>query len=621
TNPSAKYDAGGSTAGIVNIVLKKEKRLGYNGSVRTGADVRGGYNLGGDINAASEKTNLFLSGNLNQRKGFSTGETFQQNLTGSPLTSFTQIMDNQMQGVFANVRGGLDWFLDNRNTLTFSSSYTRGSFNPNDVLTTHVDSMFSTGLISTEYIRTADQNRNFKNLGGSILFKHLFPKQGSEWTADINYNRVRFLGGSNYITDYLDRAESLEKQDHEGNGQFITIQSDLVQRLSPAIKIETGIRAALRRNSSDNSNQYFVDGNWESVDRISDHYRFNDDVYAAYATLSHEIGPWGYQVGLRGESSFYEGTLTGIDSSFNIDYPISLFPSVFLTRKLKDGDNLQLSYTRRVNRPNFFQTMPFTDISNALNPRRGNPQLKPEFTNALELSYQKLFAKGDNLLFSLYYKQATDLITAYLTEEYVEELGQELVLTTFTNSNSSYAYGGEITLKNTLLKNLDLTSNVNIYQSALDATNVESSLNIDRVSWFLKEQLSIRMPAGFTLQLSGEYRSKASFTPSTDSRMPWGPQTVNTAQGYTLANWFVDAALRKDLLNRKASLTLNINDIFRSRKSGTYTISDLFIQESYRTRDPQIARLNFSYRFGKADTSLFKRKNMNQSSQGNDMMN
>jgi len=556
TNPSAKYDAGGSSSGVVNIVLKKDKRLGYNGNVRLGADIRGGYNLGGDLNAGGREINLFVSGNLNQRKGYSIGETNQQNLIGVPLTSFTQNRANQMQGAFANFRGGLDWFVDNRNTFTFTGSYTHGNFNPEDVLTSRVDSFYESGIKSNQYVRNADQSRNFKNFGSSIQFKHLFPKQGSEWTADLNFNRVRFLGGSDYLTTYSQGLQDLERQRNIGHGQFITFQSDLVNQISPAIKIETGIRASLRRNTSSDLNQFSVDGEWIDLDCISDHYQFNDDVYAAYATASHEMGPWGYQVGLRSESSFYQGSLTGIDSSFNINYPVSLFPSLFVTRKLNQDADVQLSYTRRINRPNFFQTMPFTDISNTLNPRRGNPQLRPEFTNSVELSYQKLFTQNHNLLFSLYYKQTTDLITAYLSEEFVPELEEDLVVTTFNNSNSSYAYGGELTVKNTLFKNIDLTSNINVYQSKVDASNVEVGLSIDRISWFLKEQLSLKMPAGLILQLSGEYQSKASFTPASDSRMPWGPPTLNTAQGYALANWFVDLALRKDLLNRKASLTL-----------------------------------------------------------------
>ncbi len=619
TNPSAKYDAGGGTAGIINIVLKKEKRLGYNGNVRAGVDTRKGFNFGGDVNARGAKTNLFISGNLNRMRGYNEGETARQNLFGQPLTNVTQSADGKMSGYFANARAGVDWFMDNRNTLTLAGSFTRGHFEPNDELSVRTDSLFQTGLTFSEYVRTTDQNRNFRNIGSSLLFKHLFPKQGAEWTADLNYNRVNFKGGSDYLTEYSSGSESIERQTGTGNGQFATIQTDFVNPLNDKMKLEGGLRAAIRRNKNDTKNEYF-DSEWVQVTSLTDHYKFNDDVYAAYGQFSHQFANWGYQVGLRAESSIYKGALTDRDSSFTISYPFSLFPSVFVTKKLNDLDNIQLAYTRRINRPNFFQTMPFTDFSDSLNLRRGNPELRPEFINSLELSYQNVFAKGHNLLVSIYYKQATDLITTYLTTEFNEDLQKDVVVATYANSNSSQAYGAEFTLKNSFFKFIDLTTNLNVYQSRVDASNVETDLVIDRMSWFLKENLQFKLPAGFTLQFTGEYRSKASFTPDAGNRMPWMPGPTNTAQGYSLDNWFVDAALKKEFLERKATLSLSVNDIFATRQNGTYTSSDLFIQDSRRTRDAQIFRLNFSYRFGKMDTSLFKRKNMKQNMQGNDMM-
>ena len=623
TNPSAKFDAGGGTAGIINIVLKKEKRIGYNGNVRAGTDTRKGFNFGGDVNARGDKVNLFASAMLNRMRGRSNAETDRQNLFGEPLTHILQTTDGVMNGYFANTRAGVDWFMDNRNTLTFSGSYMRGHFAPNDDITTRTDSLFQTGTTFSEYLRSTEQDRNFRNIGSSVQFKHLFPKAGAEWTADLNYNRVRFRGGSDYTTKYATGATSMERQDGKGSGQFITFQSDFVDPLNDKMKLEGGVRVAMRRNKNDNENAYFnqADGAWVPVTSLSDHYKFSDDVYAAYGQFSHQFTNWGYQVGLRAESSFYGGALTDRDSSFSINYPISLFPSVFFTRKINDLDNIQLSYTRRINRPSFFQTMPFVDFSDSLNLRRGEPTLRPEFVNSLELSYQNIFTKGHNLLVSIYYKQAHDLITNYQFTEFNEDLGKEVLITSYANSNSSQAYGAEMTLKNSFFDVVDFTTNVNLYQSKVDASNVESSLIIDRVSWFVKEMVQVKLPAGFSFQLSGEYRSKASFTPNDGNRMPWHGGPTNTAQGYTLANWFVDAALRKELLDRKATLTLNVNDIFRTRRSGTYTESAIFIQDTWRVRDPQVFRLNFSYRFGKMDSSLFKRKNMRMNMQGNDMMN
>lgn len=624
TNPSAKFDAGGGTAGIINIVLKKEKRLGYNGNVRAGTDSRTGFNVGGDVNARAEKTNLFLSGNFNRNKGFSDGETYRDNFASllSPRVYSKQIVDNTMEGYFANARAGFDWFIDNRNTLTLSGSLTRGHFEPNDILTVKADSFLADNTVfnSYEYVRNTMQDRNFRNLGSSVQFKHLFPKEGAEWTADVNYNRTKFFGESDFETDFEGGVTSVERQKGEGRGSFVTVQTDFVNPLSKQLKLEGGLRGSLRENRNDNANYRTINNVEMLVPNLADHYKFNDNVYAAYAQLNHQFSTWGYQVGLRAESSVYKGALTDRDSSFTISYPLSLFPSVFLTKKLNDQDNLQFAYTRRINRPNFFQTMPFTDFSDSLNLRRGNPELLPEFMNALEVSYQNIFSKGHNLLLSVYYKRATNLITNYLTTEFNEDLNREVIVTTFANSNNSQAYGAEATLKNSFFDKIDLTTNVNVYQSTVDATNVEAGLKIERLSWFIKENLQVKLPLGFSVQLTGEYRSKASFTPDSGNRMPWMAGPTNTAQGYSLENWFVDASIRKEVLNKKGTITLNVNDIFRTRRNGTYTESSYFIQEQYRYRDPQIFRLNFSYRFGKMDTSLFKRKNMRMNMQGNDMM-
>ncbi len=622
TNPSAKFDAGGGTAGIINIVLKKEKKLGYNGNVRAGTDTRTGFNGGGDINARATKTNLFLSGSFNRMKGFSDGETYRDNFATDlfPRVYTSQITDNTMEGYFANGRAGFDWFMDNRNTLTLSGSLTRGHFEPFDQLTVRQDTFLDGSTPFSEYVRNSMQDRNFRNLGTSVQFKHLFPKDGAEWTADVNYNRTKFFGESNYTTDYEGGTQSRERQKNEGNGSFLTLQTDFINPLNKQMKLEGGLRASMRNNKNDQENSFLKDGVWENVYSLADHYKFNDDVFAAYGQFSHQFPTWGYQVGLRAESSVYKGELTDRDSSFTIGYPLSLFPSIFVTKKLNDTDNIQIAYTRRVNRPNFFQTMPFIDFSDSLNLRRGNPELLPEFMNSMELSYQKIFAKGHNVLMSVYYKRASNLITTQIEPEYNEDLGRTVNVASYINANSSQAYGAEATLKSNIFKVIDLTTNVNVYQSNVDATNVQAGLEIDQFSWFVKENIQVKLPAGFSLQVSGEYRSRASFTPDSGNRMPWQAGPTNTAQGYSLENWFVDAALRKEVLNKKGTITLNVNDIFKTRRNGTYTESAFFTQELYRYRDPQIFRLNFSYRFGKMDTSLFKRKNMKMNMQGNDMM-
>ena len=625
TNPSAKYDASGGQAGIVNIVMKKDRRIGYNGNIRVGVDTRRGYNGGGNFNIREGKVNLFGSGFYFNRRSFSESETDRQNLIGNPPTNVLQTSDGLRNGNFGRFRGGIDWFMDNRNTLTFSGSLTRGQFDPEQDIKIFTDSLFSDRTSSSQALRNSEVSRGFRNVGGSILFKHLFAKEGKELTADINYNRVTYSGENSFNTLFLGSNTDLDElQISDGSTRFITSQLDYEEPVGDGMKIELGARAALRTNN--NSNESFFEdpstGELVRATNFADLYNFDDLVLAAYGTFSQEFDSWGYQVGLRAESSQYTGELPESNAVFENDYPISLFPSIFVTKKLNENDNIQLSYSRRINRPNFFQLMPFTDFTDSLNLRRGNPDLLPEFVNSFEITYQNIFEKGDNVLISAYVKQASDLITAYQFAEFSPDLQQDLIIRTYANSNSSIAYGMEFTIKNTFFKKVELTSNINLYNSRVDASNVEEGLINDQFTWFLKENLQIRLPAAFTLQINGEYRSRAAFTPSDGGGRfgGWRGGPTNTAQGYTLANWFVDVSVRKSILKRKGSITFSIRDIFRSRETGTFTQSDFFIQDTWRIRDPQVARLNFSYRFGKTDTSLFKRKNNNQSSSGMDMM-
>ncbi len=621
TNPSAKYDASGGGAGIVNIVLKKERRIGYNGNVRAGVDMRGRINLGGDLNVREGKFNAFLGANLNQRRSLSTGGTDRQNLFDNPQTNVYQSNDTESKGYFGMLRGGLDWFLNNRNTLTLSGNFHRGQFETFDDQTIQTDTLFDNFVSSNNSLRNTDSERNFQNISSQLLYKYLFPKEGKEWTADLNFNRSKSDHESLFTTNYIDLNPPLEthqRQTIDGSNEFFTAQTDFVNPLTDKMKLEAGARAAIR-NFHTNSATYKEE---VQVPGFADNYKYNDQVYAAYGNFAHSFERWSYQVGLRMESSYYTGTLIDIDTSFTNDYPFILFPSVFLTYKLNDEDNLQLSFSRRINRPNFFQLIPFPDFSDSLQISIGNPNLKPEFTNSLELSYQNVFAKGHNLLTSIYYKRSADLITRYQFTEYSPQQMREVVVSTYANSNSSTAYGLEFTLKNTFWEKVELMSNWNFYNSIIDAENIEAGLTNEQFSWFVKENLNVKLPESFTVQLSGSYQSRTALTVDGGrgggrGGSPWMGGPTNTAQGYSIPVWYVDFSLRKDLWNRKANLTLSVQDIFRSRKQGSHTESEgIFIQDTWRRRDPQLVRVSFSWRFGKFDTSLFRRKNTRIETEG-----
>ncbi len=626
TNPSAKFDASGGNAGIVNIVLKKDRRVGYNGSIRTGVDMRGRVNLGADLNAREGKVNAFLGANFNQRRSLGSGGTDRYNLFGFPRTNVFQESNSRNDGFNASGRLGVDYFIDNRNTLTLSGNFTQGQFKSSDVQAIQTDTLFNTRTSTGHSVRNTANEREYRNLGGQLLFKHLFPKEGKEWTADVNYNGSKSNNEGLFNTAYTESAtETRQKQTGNGGNDFITLQTDFVTPMAGGRKLEYGARGAIRNFRSDNASfQYaFLDNTYVRAPNFADRYKFNDQVYAAYGTFSQSYTKWGYQVGLRAESSSYTGTLLDTDSTFNNDYPLSLFPSVFLTYKVNEEDNLQLNFTRRVSRPNFFQLIPFSDFSDSLLLSRGNPGLRPEFTNSVELSYQNIFKTGHNLLTSIYFKRATDLITRFQASEFNPQLGREVIVSTFANSNSSIAYGLEFTLKNTFWKKIELTTNANFYNSVVDASNVEADLKTSQFTWFIKENLTLKLPQSFTVQISGSYQSRTSYAIDGGGGGGrggggWGGGSSSTAQGYGIPVWFTDLSIRKDLWKRTGSLTLSMQDIFRTRRNGSYAESAFFIQDTWRRRDPQLVRLNFSYRFGKFDVSLFRRKNTRSESEGMD---
>jgi outer membrane receptor protein involved in Fe transport len=377
------------------------------------------------------------------------------------------------------------------------------------------------------------------------------------------------------------------------------------------------------------------------VPLISSKYKFNDQVYAGYANYSFKAKKWSYQLGFRVESSSYTGTLlkqTGVDSSnFSVKYPLSLFPSAFATYKINATQDFQLNYSRRVNRPNFFQLMPFPDYSDPQNINIGNAKLKPEFTNSFEASYNNAYKKGANFLATVYFKYSTNLITRYVyRDKNGLSSGDSAYFNTYINADNSMTYGLELSNKMSVNKWWDLTLSFNLFNSKINSSIAGQSIDNSLLSWFSKMNSTFKVSKTWSVQLSADYQAKTILPPGGSSNqmqgrgssggmsgMWGGPQT--TSQGYNYPRYSADLAIKKDWTwknGKSGSLSLSVNDIFKTQVSKTYSESIYFNQTSSRTRDQQQGRLTFSYRFGKFDATLFKRKNTkaDMGSGGMDMM-
>ena len=264
------------------------------------------------------------------------------------------------------------------------------------------------------------------------------------------------------------------------------------------------------------------------------------------------------------------------------------------------------------------QIIPFIDSTDQLNWTRGNAGLKPEFINSIEASYSKTYNGNNTFLASVYYKYSTDLITRFL--DTISSGADKRPVSTYINANSSRSVGAEFTSQNVLTKWWDMNTNINIYNSKINTDNIIGTSQDAIWSWFGKMNNTFKLPSNFKLQLSGTYQSKTNLPVNQGGGGfggGFGGGQQSAAQGYIKSNYGVDVAIQKSFLkNNAASVTLNINDVFSTRRYDQYSSSEFFIQNSHRLNDVPMVRLNFSFKFGQMDMSLFKRKNMKAESEG-----
>jgi outer membrane receptor protein involved in Fe transport len=630
TNPSAKFDASGGMSGIINIILKKNRKAGYNGNLRTGIDSRARINFGGDLNVKQDKVNFFISSMYNQRKSIGTGESERKEFFNSPSILYTQKSNPLSTGFFTYNRLGFDYFIDNRNTLTVSGNFVKGQFNNSDLLSIKTDTLYTNEIKSIFSERTTQSSAEFENIGTAVGFKHLFSKKGMELTADLNYNNSKNSNDGGFNTQYYDISKTAkgfpvdQKQEGSGGNDFYTVQMDYTNPLTEKSKFEMGARAAIRDFQSKNLNYIydFLTDMYMPIFALNANYKYNDKVFAFYTTYGNVIGTkTSYQLGLRMENSKYTGTLLTNNKSFGNSYPISLFPSINITRQIDQTQDLQFSVARKINRPNFFQILPFLDYSDSLNISRGNPGLTPEFTTSLEMNYQKTLKGGNSILGSLYFKRTNDLITRSQIKEESSIPGKQVLINTFINANNSMAYGAELTSRNPVAKWLELTTNLNFYNSSITSTELNISTTNSIWSFFGKINSNFKLPSNFSIQLAFDYRSKSILPQSGGGGGRggggfggggggWGGFVQTSAQGYIKPNYGLEFAIRKDFLkDKRGSLTLSMNDVLKTKVFGSFSESEYFTQTNSRRRDWRVLRLNFNYRFGKIDVSLFKRKN------------
>jgi outer membrane receptor protein involved in Fe transport len=639
TNPSAKFDASAGSGGIINIVMKQNRQIGYNGTIRGGIDERGKINSGASLNVRQSKINIF--GNVfyhqvdhdmygQETRDYTSTPVPLPGQPATPLTDVTQHDTNIMNGNFLTLRGGLDYFMDNRNTFTLSGSYGSSVFTTQDNLHNLTDTLPSNN--STTYFKNSPSQRTFQNDGLRLTFKHLFPKQDE----DLIFNVLGQHGTSNsngyYYTQYYNMNDSafgnkvIQQLQNTSTNNRVVIKTDFEDPVSAKIKLEAGEQVTVSQSNSV-SNNYLYNYSTENfqLDNTGiNNFNFNQQVYAVYGIFSQNLSSRiSYQAGVRVESAYYQGELITPTQtqSINSQFPFEPFPSAYITYHLTDKSDLQFNYARHVQRPSISQLNPYINYADSLNLTEGNPKLNPAYNNSAEINYLQYFDRKNTLLLGLYYKYTTGIITTVQQTIYDTLVRKNEFINIYENANSGYSYGAEITSVNSITKYLDVISNLNLYQSGINGQNLPAtvSVNDNIISWFAKLNLTFKLPYNFNVQLNGNYLSKSVIPAGGSGGGRWGGGggggygggggITPSAQGYILPNYWLDVAVKKDFFkNKSLSATFNVHDVFATAVSSSYTVTDDYTQSIMRRRDPQFFRFVLSYKFGQTDFALFKRK-------------
>jgi outer membrane receptor protein involved in Fe transport len=624
TNPSAKFDAA-SGAGIINIILKKNKRLGLNGIISAGAGSPDILNGNISVSMREGKFNYFVSGNYNQSGGRANSETRRENKdNGVTKDYFNQLSKGDRLRRFGSIRFGADFFLDNRNTISLTQNLVQGK-NTNEE-TQEQENLTINRQLSYYGQRYAESGSRYNRSNTQLNYTHKFPQPGKELTAGINFNGGNGTDNSDISNAYFNpggteyKPKDVARNDGSNENRQWNFQLDYTNPKTENKKLEAGIRSYINDYESQ-YNAFAVFSNGSSVKLpISNNYAYKEWVNAAYFTYADQWKTLSYQFGLRAEHSKFDGELIDSAFQFGYQYPRSLsriwdalFPSLFVSKQVNEDVEMQVNYSRRIRRPNFWQLNPFIDITDPVNLRQGNPELRPEFVNSFEFNYSHSYGKGNNFLGVVYYRNNPGDITRYSdtisNAQYLQldnaAVDPNAILNTFINAQSTNSLGLELTLQQKLGNRFDITPTFDMQYRRVNATVKELNLSNEGFTW--EGKLIINYKTGiekrsvfrnFSMQVIGEYESAEVM-----------------AQGRSRPEYSVDLAVRKDFLkDKKANFTFSIGDVFNTLRFGNIYDTENFYQDAWWRRNIRSFRVVLSYKFGKADFSF--RRNRDNGNEG-----
>lgn len=582
TSPSARYDAEG-TAGILNIILRRDKITGFNGIVIGNIGTPQYYGFSTSLNYRLEKVNFFTNIGYSDRE--SPGMAIYETEYFSPNARYAytdQDIDYLRRSKSLNANIGLEYYFAKETSITGSFLYRNSDrLNESDNTTNGYngfDEIVNTSLRSEN--ETSDDNVYQFDLN----FLHNFKEEGHKLDIDVQYQDNSDLENSlitneEIYPDQFDKPSEKIISDQMQN-RFL-IQTDYVLPLPKDQQVEAGFR--INELESSNDYQFFnedMDGNFIVNDSLTNLFEYDERISAVYGQYGNKIGKFSALLGLRFENTDIGIQSTGkdIDSVASKNYN-NLFPTVNLAYELSETENITLGYNSRIRRPRSRFINPFPSQSSQTNIFQGNPDLDPSISNGIDAGYYK---RWDKVTFntSVYYSYATDVFqfvsvdTGQTTED-----GIPIIRTSPINLNTDNRYGWEFSANYTPKKSWRFNGSFNFYSSTTDGAYEGIDFGTSYTSWFARLSSKILLPAKIDWQTSMMFR---------------GPR--ENAQSKSKSNFMMNMAFSRDILKGNGTLVFNVDDIFNSRKRMTETTTETFDQYSEFQRRQRRFRLSFTYR-------------------------
>jgi outer membrane receptor protein involved in Fe transport len=581
TNPSARYEAEGMS-GIINIILKKDQRGGFNGSfdVITGWPANFGTSF--NLNYRANKFNFFANYGISYREGPGGGNQYQEFVNGDTTFITTQNSARNRSGLNNSLRFGSDYAFSATSQLTMAATLRKGDDN-NLNETRYVDYLNTVNNPLQIVERTDEESEDEWRTEFSLSYRKEFAKEDQKFTADIRYQQNTESESSDlqnrYFTPEFDPADTddlFQRTRNEELSDNLIFQADYVHPFGEEGRFEIGLRSSIRNIDNDYLVEEFQDSEWQALQGLSNDFRYDENISAAYLILGNKLGKFSWQIGVRPEYSLISTKLLQTDEVNDRDY-LNVFPSAFLGYELPGNNSLQVSYSRRVNRPRFWDLNPFFSFSDDRNFRSGNPNLNPEFTDSYEISHIKYWDSG-SVGSSIYYRHTTDKI-----DRIRRVLPNNTSVSQPENLLTEDAFGLEVTTSYDPYKWWRLSADFNFFRAITDGGNIDESLTADTYSWFTRGTSRFTVDKKTDVQVRFNYRA---------------PQRVT--QGRRLAMYSIDLAASRDILSDKGTLTLSVRDLLNSRKWRYITEGEgpgfsFYTEGDFQWRARQVT-LTFNYR-------------------------